>query len=137
MGLSIPATLINRVNAPVLAHVQDLSAHSDIAEPLLAAVKPLGDVQSYCPDPSPYRYLVVSTHGIIFGLAVGMNTIAFRLDARMKFRALATGAKAYPECGENWVSVLPLGNDADYPAVDLRFWALKAYVHARETDPSG
>jgi len=137
MGQSLPATLINRINAPVLAHVKNLSAHSDIAEPLLAAVKPLGDVQSFCPEPSAYRYLVVSTNGIIFGLALGMNTLAFRLDARMKLRALATGAKAYPECGENWVSVLPLGNDADWPAVDLRFWALKAYAHARETDLGG
>ena len=133
MGQSIPATLINRINAPVLAHVKNLSAHSDIAEPLLAAVKPLGDVQSFCPDPRAYRYLVVSTQGIIFGLAVGMNTIAFRLDPRMQLRALATGAQAYPECGEDWVSVLPLGSDADWPAVDLRFWALKAYDYARET----
>ena len=133
MGRSIPATLINPINAPVLAHVKDLSAHSDIADPLLAAVKPLGDVQVFCPDALAYRYVVVSTNGIIFGFAVGMHTIAFRLDRRMKLRALATGAVACPECGDDWVSVLPLGSDADWPAVDLRFWALKAYVHARET----
>ena len=137
MALNIPAPLLNRINAPVLAHVKDLSAHSDITEPLLTAVKPLGDVQVFCPDAHKYRYVVVSTNGIIFGLAVGMNTIAFRLDPRMKLRALATGAKAYPECGEDWVSVLPLGSDADWPAVDLRFWALKAYVYARETKHGG
>lgn len=91
----------------------------------------------FCPNPEAYRYVVVSTNGIIFGFAVGMSTIAFRLDARMKLRALTTGARAYPECGEDWVSVLPLGDDADWPAVDLRFWALKAYVHARATKYDG
>lgn len=135
MALNIPAPLLSRINAPVLAHVNDLSAHSDVAESLLKAVKPLGDVQVFCPDAHAYRYVVVSTNGIIFGLAVGMNTIAFRLDARMKVRAVATGAQAYPECGADWVSVLPLGDDADWPTVDLRFWALKAYVHAREAKP--
>jgi hypothetical protein len=133
MAPSLPTPLLNRINAPVLRHVNGLSAHSDVAEPLLTAVKPLGDVQVFCPDARAYRYVVVSTNTIIFGLAVGMQTIAFRLDPRMKLRALATGAKAYPECGEDWVSVLPLGSDADWPAVDLRFWALKAYGYARET----
>ena len=137
MEQNIPAPLINRINAAVLAHVKDLSAHSDVSGPLLAAVKPLGDVQVFCPETHAYRYMVVSTNGIIFGFAVGMSTIAFRLDARMKPRALATGAVAYPDCGEDWVSVLPLGSDADWPAVDLRFWALKAYVHVRETNLDG
>lgn len=134
MEQNVPAPLINHINAPVLAHVRDLSAHSDIAEMLAAAVEPLGEVQVFCPDAPVYRYVAVSTNGIIFGFAVGMNTIAFRLDTRMKLRALKTGATAYPECGDDWVSVLPLGSDGDWPAVDLRFWALKAYVHARESN---
>ena len=50
MGQNIPAPLINHINAPVLAQIQDLSAHSDIAEMLATAVKPLGDVQMFCPD---------------------------------------------------------------------------------------
>lgn len=133
MAQNIPAPLINHLNAPVLAHLKDLSTHSDVAESFLAAVKPLGDVQVFCPDPLAYRYLLASTNGIIFGFAVGMDTIAFRLDARMKPRALATGAAACPACGKDWVAVLPLGSGGDWPAVDLQFWALKAYVYARET----
>ncbi len=117
MPLSFPAPQLHRINAPVLGRVNDLSAHSDVAEPLLTAVKPLGEAQVFCPDARAYRYVVVSTNTIIFGLAVGMNTIAFRLDPRMKLRALVTGAKAYPECGADWVSVLPLGSDAGWPAV--------------------
>ncbi len=137
MEQNIPALLNNRINAPVLAHLTGLSAHSDVAGLLQSAVQPLGDVTIFCPDAQAYRYVATSTNGIIFGFAAGMSTIAFRLDERMKPRALATGARAYPECGEDWVSVLPLGSDADWPAVDLRFWALKAYVYARATRPKG
>lgn len=133
MRPSIPVTLENAINRPVLAHLKDLSAHSDIAEVLIQAVKPLGDVQIFCPEPAAYRYVLVSTKGIIFGFAVGMDTVAFRLDARMKSRALATGAIAYPECGHEWVAVMHHVSDSDWPQVDVRFWALKAYVQARET----
>jgi hypothetical protein len=80
MGQSISAAFINPVNAPVRAPIENLSAHSDIADTLLAAVKPLGGVQISCPDALAYRYVVVSTKGIIFGLAVGMNKIDIRLD---------------------------------------------------------
>jgi len=129
---NIPTDLINDINAPVLAYVKDLSAHSDIADALTTAVKFCGDVQTFCPDVYQYKYVVVSSKGIIFGFAVGMKKIAFRLDARMKARALTTGASAFPECGEDWVS-FTLWQDADWPKVDLPFWALKAYVYARET----
>lgn len=133
MAQEIPASLINRTNAPVLAYLKDRSAHSDVASILIAAVKRLGDVQIFCPDAPAYRYVMVSTQGIVFGFCVGMNTIAFRLDARMKPRALATGARPYPECGDAWVDVTPSQEDSDWPKVDVSFWALKAYVYARET----
>jgi hypothetical protein len=32
-------------------------------------------------------------------LPIGMQGLLFRLDEQMKSRALATGAKLYPECG--------------------------------------
>ena len=92
MPQPLPSGLATTVNAKVLAHVENLSAHSDIAEVLGTAVKPLGDAQLFCPDWQKYRYVVVYTKGVIFGLAVGMDTIAFRLDPRMKSRALVTGA---------------------------------------------
>lgn len=127
----IPASLANRVNAPVLAYVHDLSAHSDIADVLHDAVRPLGDVQLFCPDPAAYRYVLASTADVVFGFAVGMSTVAFRLDARMKARALVTGAAACPECGDEWAAVVHDLPDSDWPAVDVRFWARMAYVHAR------
>jgi hypothetical protein len=120
---SIPA------NRAVFAYIKDLHAHSDIVGPLIAAVKPLGDVQVFSPD--SYRYLTVSTQKIIFGFAIEMHTIAFRLNKKMKAIAIETGGKPFPECGEDWVRFLPFRGD--YPKIDFDFWALKAYVSVRES----
>src|SRR5436189_2421849 len=116
---TLPIELATEINRLVLAHIGGRSAHSDVADALMTAVKPLGDVQLFCPDWQQYRYVVASTKCFIFGFAIGMNTIAFRLDDRMKSRALATGGEAYPECGPNWVSFIPFRDD--WPRVDLAF----------------
>ena len=126
----IPAELETSLNRSVLDHLDGRSAHSDVGTALLTAVKPLGDVQLFCPEWEACRYVVASTKGIIFALAQGMNTIGVRLDERMQARALASGAQPYPECGPEWVS-FTLFRD-DWPQVDLEFWARKAYVAARE-----
>ena len=130
MEQAIPVLLQHAANQPVLAHPQDASAHSDISEALLKAVKPLGDVQTFCPDPSRYRYVVVSTKGVVFGFAVGMNMLAFRLPPPFPERALASGGATIPELGKEWIS-FTLFRD-DWPAPDIVFWARKAYVGARE-----
>ncbi len=127
----LPSSLARPVNAAVLKHVELLSAHSDIVDLLKAALKPLGDVQLFCPDWQAYRYFVASTQGIVFALAVGMHTIAVRLDPRMKTRALQTGAERYPDCGDDWVALLYHTSDDDWPTADLPFWTRKAYVYAR------
>jgi hypothetical protein len=129
MAQNVPAELQTSINRQVLDHLEGLSAHSDIVEALGAALEPLGDVQTFCPDIQEYRYVVASTKGIIIALAVGMNTIAFRLDERMRARALASGGLPYPECGKEWVS-FTLFRD-DWPRIDVEFWARKAYVAAR------
>ncbi|HEX4998154.1 MAG TPA: hypothetical protein VFY29_08015 [Terriglobia bacterium] len=128
----LPAALNSKINRLPLAYLREKSAHSDLASQLLDAVKPLGDVQTYCPDWQAYRYVAVSTNNIIFGFAIGMDTIAFRLDTRMAERAIATGGSPVPECGGEWVAVMRHRSDSDWPAVDLTFWARKAYVYARE-----
>lgn len=132
-----PDHLVSPVNSRVLAYLQDLSAHSDIADVLLTAVRPLGDVQSFCPDAAAYRYVLVSTKGVAFGFAVGMGTVAFRLDDRMRTRALATGAVACPACGDDWMAVVHDLPDSDWPAVDVGFWARQAYMYARSLGPRG
>jgi hypothetical protein len=105
----VPAPLSTAVNARVLAYLATRSAHSDIAGALAEAVEPLGDVQLFCPDSARYRYLLASTQSVVFGFA----------------------AEALPECGDEWVAVLHALPDSDWPAVDVRFWARKSYVHAR------
>ena len=134
MTRSVPTELATRVNRQVLGHIEALSAHSDVADALTIALKPLGDVQPFCPDPQQYRYLVASTRGVIFALALGMDTTGFRLDERMKTRALASGGAPFPECGNEWVS-FTLFRD-DWPQIDLEFWARKAYLAARESERS-
>lgn len=131
MAMPIPAELDIPVNRKVLGYLADKSAHSDIADVLRTAAEPLGDVQLFCPDWQAYRYVVASTGGIVFGVALGMDTVAFRLDPRMRARALATGGDALLECGPEWVAVVHRLPDSDWPAVDVAFWARKAYVHAR------
>jgi hypothetical protein len=116
------------LNCQAYNHIKNLHAHSDIGEPLIEAIKPLGDVQVFSPD--SYRFLTVSTKGILFGFAIGMNTIAFRLDDRMMAIARETGAKAFLECGRDWANFLPFRSD--WPRIDFEFWARKAYVNARE-----
>jgi len=132
MTQQIPASLETQVNRTVLRHIEGLSAHSDIAEALAIALKPLGDVQQFCPDPQKYRWAAASTRGVIFAVALGMDTIGFRLDERMQARALASGGAPFPECGTDWV-LFKLFRD-DWPKIDLEFWARKAYLAARELE---
>ena len=128
----VPTALHSGVNATVLAYLDGLSAHSDVSEALGRAVAPLGDVQTFCPDPTQYRYVAVSTCGVVFGFAVGMAVVGFRPPPELKARALRTGAVDCPEAGPEWVSFTLFRSD--WPEPDLRFWARAAYVAARETD---
>lgn len=130
MSEAPPNALNTDTNRAVLAHLADKSAHSDVAEVLRTAVKPLGDVQLFCPDWQSYRYVAASTKDVIFTFAIGMNTLAFRLDATMRARALENGASPHAECGPDWVAFTLF--QSDWPATDTGFWALKAYVSARE-----
>jgi hypothetical protein len=130
MTEEIPIDLRTRINKQVLEYIADKSAHSDLSDAMMTALKPLGDVQLFCPDWAQYRYVVASTKGIIFAFAVGMRALAFRLDETMKARALATGASAHTQCGDDWVLFEVFRSD--WPKVDLEFWGRNAYVAARE-----
>jgi hypothetical protein len=132
--MAIPPELHIEQNRAVLAHLHPLSAHSDVVEALMKAVEPLGDVQTSCPDPREYRYVAVSTKHVVFGFAAGMTSVFFRLDERLKQRALITGGVALPACGPEWVEFVVFPGP-DWPKVDLEFWARKAYVFVREAQP--
>jgi hypothetical protein len=125
-----PEALRSATNDLVLDYLRELSARDEVVEALWEAVAPLGDVQSYSPDLSKYRYVAVATCGVIFGFAAGMSRIGFRLSPELKARALATGATDCQEAGSGWLAITLFR--ADWPEPDLRFWAREAYVHARE-----
>ncbi|MHC4270354.1 MAG: hypothetical protein ACYSTS_18105 [Planctomycetota bacterium] len=131
MDQNVPSELQNTINESVLRYVRDASAHSDISEALSQATAPLGDVQTFCPNASQYRYVFVSTRQIIFGFAIGMDSISFRLDPIIKARALVSGGNDITAIGPEWVSFILFRDD--WPEVDVAFWARKAYVFARET----
>ena len=84
MADDIPSPLLNEANKTVFGFIKDLSAHDNIASSLMEAVKPLGDVQIFCPDWAMYRYVIASTKNIVFGVAVGMDIIGFRLGPLFK-----------------------------------------------------
>ncbi len=134
MSESVPSDIKISENEDVLNFIQDLSAHDGVASILVESVKPLGDVQIYCPDWATYRYVVVSTMNIIFGVAYGMNTVAFKLSPEFLEKALVSGCKELPELGSDWVWVNP--NSGDWPEVDFKFWARKSYVCTRKSDAS-
>ena len=126
----LPPALANDHNRRVLAKIAESSVPADLSDLLQSAVKPLGEVQLYCPDLPKYHYVVASTRHVIFGFAIARNTLAFRLDPRCRPQALASGGSAFPACGRDWVKFTPLRDDQ--PWTDFRFWALKAYAYARE-----
>ena len=130
MEKTIPGSLLNPFNTAVLGYIADGSAHSDVAEALLQAVRPLAGVQSYCPDPARYRYVAVFTETIIFAFAIGMKTVAFRLDARSHQHALQVGAMPIPELKDEWLRFDLF--QGDRPDTDLLFWARKAYLRAKQ-----
>jgi hypothetical protein len=118
-------------NRVVYEYLKRFSAHPDLVEGLLQALKVCGDVQVFSPDIRCHRYVTLSTQRIIFGFAIGTNTIAFKLSEKMKAIALQTGATPNLECGNDWVE-LPIFR-RDWPRVDLDFWTLKAYLNVRES----
>lgn len=128
----LPAELNAGTNRPVLEYVSGLSAHSDVAEVLEKAVAPLGAARTYCPDTGNYRYLLAYADKTVFSYAVGMNTVAFRLSPDFRRKAVKTGGVAVDAIGGEWVAFELFRTD--WPEVDVRFWARKAYLFALGMD---
>ncbi|MDH3857935.1 MAG: hypothetical protein OEV07_08075 [Gammaproteobacteria bacterium] len=130
----LPASVSNDKNQDILMFLQGKNAHSDVADVLIEASAPLGDVQLYSSEPANYGYIVLTTQDVVFAVAYGMSQIGFRLDETFKGRALETGGLNATEVGPDWVAFDLFRTN--YPVVDLLFWARKAYLIARGADPS-
>jgi hypothetical protein len=131
--IPIPKELENDKNLEVLAYLAGTSAHGDVVDELIKASNSLGDIERFCPDTSKFLYVAIYTRETIFGFAIGMSTVAFRLGRALKTRAIETGADEIPELGD-WVSFKLFRSD--WPSVDLKFWATQAYVQIRERNDS-
>ena len=128
----LPDELNTDINRTVLEYVSGLSAHSDLAEALEIAIAPLGVAHTYCPDPDNCRYFIAYADDTVFSYATGMKTVAFRLSPGFKQRAIETGGEAVNSIGNEWVAFQLFRND--WPEVDVRFWARKAYLFALGMD---
>jgi hypothetical protein len=129
MFSAVPKELDNEYNQQVLSHIKNLSAHDGVAELLTNSVKALGDVQTYCPSWEKFKYVVVSTNGIIFGVALGQDVVAYKIPNNLNEIAQAMGCKPFTDLGNDWIWVNPLKGDA--PKVDFKYWARKAYANIR------
>jgi hypothetical protein len=110
---SPPATLMGPPNEAVFAYLRSLSAHSDIAAPLCAAVAPLKDVLLHCSDRERFGYVTASVAGKVFAFAAGMHGVALRLSPADAERARASGGEAVEGLGTEWV-LLPLFGDGGF-----------------------
>ena len=128
----LPDKLSTEKNHPVLEYISGQSAHSDVANVLEIAITPLGEAHTYCPDPHNYRYLIAYVNDTVFSYAAGMRTVAFRLSSGYKQRAIETGGEAVNSIGNEWVAFELFRSD--WPEVDVRFWARKAYLFALGAD---
>ena len=151
MTCIIPVELQRPVNQAVLRYVEGLSAHSDVAEALSDSLKPLGDVQHFCPDPAQYRYVLASTKGNVFAVALGMALVGFRLDDRMRARwqkiliDTTKGREKVHVWGLNGMQEILIDSTAGMEKIELRdragqFVVMNAAAgaeHIRATDKSG
>jgi hypothetical protein len=114
-------------NAEVIAFFAPLSAHSDVAIELEKSLERLGDYRIAFMD-RQFGALYAITGDTIFAGASGMSHTFFRLRPADVATAMATGAEPCG-LGPEWVRIVLFRND--WPAPDLKFWALRAYDFAK------
>jgi len=119
-------------NRQVLAYLAVFrpSCHSDTGSALVEAAEKCGEWIAFSPSFAQCGYLALITRRRIFALGLGQRSACFRLPRALRKTALASGASRAPELGTEWVSFSLF--KADWPAVDLPFWTLRAYAAARE-----
>ena len=109
------------------------SCHSDTGSALIEAAEKCGEWIAFSPSFAQCRFVALITSRRVFALGLGQRSACFRLPGALRETALATGASPAPELGADWVRFTLF--EADRPALDLRFWTLRAYAAAREPDP--
>ena len=131
-GGDLDGLLDPRPNRRVLAYLALCrpSCHSDTGSALIEAAEKCGDWIAFSPSFAQCRYVALITGRRIFALGLGQRSACFRLPRALRKTARATGASRALEIGADWVGFSLFR--ADWPAVDLPFWTLRAYAAARE-----
>ena len=131
-GGDLDGLLDPRPNRRVLAYLALCrpSCHSDTGSALIEAAEKCGDWIAFSPSFAQCRYVALITGRRIFALGIGQRSACFRLPRALRKTARATGARRALEIGTDWVGFSLFR--ADWPAVDLPFWTLRAYAAARE-----
>lgn len=116
------------INTEAQEFFASLSAHSDVASELGAALKRLGEYEIVRANRLEYGAFYAVTTNIAFCGASGMHDTYWRLRPSDIAIALASGADPAP-IGPDWVKIECFR--ADWPTPDLLHWALRAYDFAR------
>ena len=116
----MPWTLDARFKIPankaVVAFIEreQPSAHDDIATALTNSAKGLSDAKWYCPDVHAYAYFVLHVaSNRIFGIAFGMNGLAYRVPKQMGEAAIAEGGTPADTIGDEWFLFEPFQGETN------------------------
>lgn len=116
------------INPEAEEYFESRSAHSDISQELLAAVKRLGEYEERYARAIDFPALFLVTNNTVFCGAAGMSETYWRLRPSDVAIALKSSAEL-SEVGPSWV-VFTLYR-SDWPKPDLSHWSLRAYDFAR------
>ena len=115
------------------------SAHNDIVQLLVESTADIPLSHFYCPDTDNHAYYLVHTaDGVIFGAAIGMSALMYRLPKQSMSAALVKGGEILKEIGEPWVSFNPFWPEQDvdsekvkkFDISEMKKWCKLAYHHA-------
>lgn len=122
-------------NATMIAFLKQHqpSAHNDIVELLVSSAREFPDVKFYCPDTDNHAYYLAHTgDGVMFGAAIGLSALMFRLPKQAMSGALVKGGEIIKELGDNWVSFNPFWPEKENNNLsqEMQHWCRLAYHHA-------
>lgn len=110
------------------------SAHSDIVQLLVKSAEELPDIKFYCPDTDNHAYYLAHTRGgVMFGAAIGLSALMFRLPRQAVSGALVKGGEIFKEIGDDWVSFNPFWPEDEKNEnilAEMKHWCKLAYHYA-------
>ena len=125
---NVPNNLRNISNAPVLEYLRGLSAHSDIAIPLIAAAREHNGAKIYCSDVDNFGHVFIYSNDCIFGFAAGMHGISLRTAPVLHGELIQLGAKKIESLGPDWLFFELFGKPYFEPKIGYLVSAAYSYA---------